>query len=292
MKLLLKFNLAFVTVFGCGLAIAGYFSYRFLQDDARQQVIRQAQLMMTTALASRSYTNQQLKPLLEPEQKAKNVFIPQTVPAYAATESFGYLRKTYPAYTYKEATLNPTNPRDRAADWEADVVNIFRNHRDRTELTGERETPEGPSLYLARPISAPPACLECHSVAARAPKAMVKIYGTNNGFGWQPNEIVGAQIVSVPMSVPLNIASSEFQKLGIYLGAIGLGTMLVLDLALVLIVIRPVRKLARAADEISRGNLEVPELKVKGRDEIASLSSAFNRMYLSLKKAIQMLEGH
>src|ERR1039457_4855013 len=291
MKLLAKFNIAFLVVFGCGLAIAGYFSYRFLQDDARDQVIRQAALMLQTALSSRSYTNEQLKPLLEPEQKAKNIFIPQTVPAYAATESFGYLRKTYPAYTYKEATLNPTNPRDRAVDWEADIVNTFRNHQERKEMWGERDTPDGRSLYLARPIRAPQQCLECHSVPAKAPRAMIKVYGTANVFGWKPNEIIGAQIVSVPMSVPLGIADSEFKKLVVYLGAIGVGTMLILDVALVLIVIRPVRRLARAADEISKGNLEVEALPVKGRDEIAALSGSFNRMYLSLKKAIKLLDG-
>src|SRR5579872_100535 len=291
MKLLLKFNFAFLVVFGCGLAVSGYFAHRFLQEDARQQVIRQASLMLQTALASRSYTNEQLKPLLEPEQKSRGVFIPQTVPAFAATESFGYLRKTYPAYTYKEATLNPTNPRDRAVDWETDVINTFRNHPDRKEMTGDRDTPDGPSLFLARPINAPPQCLECHSLPAKAPRALIKVYGSANGFGWKPNEIVGAQIVSVPSSVPLEIAQTEFKKLGFYLGAVGLGTMLVLDLALILIVIRPVRRLSRAAEGISQGNLDVPALPVKGRDEIATLSGAVNRMYVSLKKAIQMLEG-
>src|SRR5258708_15706242 len=202
MKLLAKFNLAFLVVFGCGLAVAACFPYRFLQADARDQVIRQASLMLQTALSSRTYTNEQLKPLLEPEQKAKGVFIPQTVPAYAATESFGYLRKTYPAYTYKEATLNPTNPPDRAVDWEAYIISTFRNHQDRTEMTGERDTPDGRSLYLARPIRAPQAFLERHSIPAKAPPALCKVYGTANGFGWKPDEIVGAQIGSVPLSVP------------------------------------------------------------------------------------------
>jgi hypothetical protein len=41
-------------------------------------------------------------------------FLPQTVPAYAATETLAQLRKKYPNYDYKEATLNPTNPRDRS----------------------------------------------------------------------------------------------------------------------------------------------------------------------------------
>jgi HAMP domain-containing protein len=48
---------------------------------------------------------------------------------------------------------------------------------------------------------------------------------------------------------------------------------------------------SRMADEISKGNLEVAAMPVSGRDEIAALSGSFNRMYLSLKKAIQMLEN-
>ncbi|MGA2602089.1 MAG: DUF3365 domain-containing protein [Bryobacteraceae bacterium] len=291
MKLLAKFNLAFIVVFGCGLAIAAYLSQQFLQSDARDQVLRQAALMMETAQASRSYTNQQLKPLLEPEQKTRNIFIPQTVPAFAATESFNYLRKRYPDYTYKEATLNPTNLRDRAVDWEADVVNIFRNQQDRKEVTGYRETPDGPTLYLARPLRAPEPCLECHSVPSRAPRPMIKAYGSANGFGWKPNEVVAAQIVSVPMALPVGIANRAFRTLMLYLGLVGLGTLVVLDLALVSIVIRPVTRLSRAADEISKGNLDVPELPVQGKDEIAGLASSFNRMHVSLKKAIHLLEN-
>lgn len=291
MKLLAKFNLAFLAVFGCGLLVAGYLSNRFLQDDARDQVLRQAALMMETAQASRTYTNQQLKPLLEPEQRAKNMFIPQTVPAFAATETFNYLRKMYPAYTYKEATLNPTNLRDRAVDWETDVINIFRNNQARKDVDGMRDTPDGRALYFARPIRAPQACLECHSVPARAPRAMIKIYGTANGFGWKPDEIVGAQIVSVPMSLPMSIADRAFKTLMIYLGLVGLGTLIVLDLALITIVVRPVTRLSRMADEISKGNLEVPELPVQGKDEVAGLAGSFNRMYLSLKKAIHLLEN-
>ena len=291
MKLLAKFNLAFIIVFGCGLGIAAYLSQRFLQQDAADQVLRQAALMMETAQASRTYTNQQLKPLLEPEQREKKIFIPQTVPAFAATESFNYLRKRYPAYTYKEATLNPTNLRDRAVDWEADVINIFRNHPDRKEVTGTRDTPDGISLYMARPIRAPEACLECHSIPARAPRPMLKIYGSANGFGWKPDEIVGAQIVSVPMSMPIAIADRAFRTLMLYLGLVGLGTLVILDLALVSIVIRPVTRLSRMADDISKGSLDVPELPIHGKDEIAGLAGSFNRMYVSLKKAIQLLES-
>ena len=86
----------------------------------------------------------QVKPHLE-GQLADN-FLPQTVPAYAATETFNSLRKKYPDFTYKEATLNPTNPRDRADSWEVDIVNQFRNSADLKEFVGQRDTPAGRSL--------------------------------------------------------------------------------------------------------------------------------------------------
>ena len=113
MKLLAKFTLVFLVVFGAGGLFASYLSYRFLQDDARDQVLQQARLMMETMLSARNYTTLQIKPLLVVQQEHQRSFLPQTVPAYAATESFNYLRQKYPEYAYKEATLNPTNPRDR-----------------------------------------------------------------------------------------------------------------------------------------------------------------------------------
>jgi protein-histidine pros-kinase len=203
---------------------------------------------------------------------------------------FNYVREKYPDYAYKEAALNPTNPRDRAADWEADVINQFRDHPDRVIFAGERETPAGTSLYLARPLRAAKSCLECHSTPAAAPPAMVALYGTANGFGWQENDVIAAQIVSVPAAVPVEMANHEFRGLMTSLVAVGLLTLLVLNLLLYLAVIRPVSRLANQADQISRGQMEIPELPAQGRDEISILAAAFNRMHRSLRAAMKMLD--
>ncbi len=291
MKLLAKFSVVFILVFGAGLAAAGFLSYRFLQDDARSQVMQEARLMMETMLSARNYTTLQLKPLLEPLQARDRSFLPQTVPAYAATESFNYLRKRYPDYAFKEATLNPTNPRDRAVDWEADVINTFRNHSENTELVGERDTPEGRSLFLARPIAAGKPCLDCHDRAASAPAAMVRRYGRDNGFGWKLNEVVGAQIVSVPMSLPVGMAERAFRALLLYLAIIFAVSLVLLDVLLLFTIVRPVSRLSRMADQISLGNLDAPELPVSGKDEISVLAGSFNRMRRSLVSALKMLDS-
>ena len=290
MKLVAKFSLVFVIVFGIGFAAAAYMAHGFLQKNATDEVIQNAQLMMQTALAMRSYTTQQIAPLLNGE-KFQESFHPQIVPAYAATESFNYLRTKYPEYSYKEATLNPTNPRDRPADWESDVIRIFRDDPSQKSKVGSRETIAGTSWYLAQPIVANEPCLGCHSTAAAAPPSMVAIYGGTNGFGWKLHEVVGAQIVSVPASLPVRMADSAFRNLLADMCLVALVTLIAVDLALILIVVRPVSKLSRMADRISKGELDAPELPVHGKDEIAVLAGSFDRMRISMAKAMKMLEG-
>jgi protein-histidine pros-kinase len=238
----------------------------------------------------RGYTISQVRPHLE--MQLMRAFLPQTVPAFAAAETMGELRKKYPDYFYKEATLNPTNPRNRAADWEADIVQEFRNRPTVKELGGERDTPTGRALYIARPIQiGNPACLGCHSTPEAAPATMIKLYGSANGFGWKLNEVVGAQVVSVPMALPLQNAQRAFYTFMGSLVAVFALVFIALNLMLNWMIVRPVAQLSHAADQVSTGNFEIPEFPERGRDEIALLGRAFNRMRRSLQKAMQMIES-
>ncbi len=120
---------------------------------------------------------------------------------------------------------------------------------------------------------------------------MVKHYGTRNGFGWTDNEIVGAQIISVPMSVPVALAEKGFHELLINLGLTFLAIIILVDIGLYYIVVRPLKTISASADRISTGELDLPQLTVKGKDELAEVTSSFNRMHTSLKKAFDLLNG-
>ena len=291
MKLMWKFNIVLLALFAVGFVLTGFISYSVLQANAREEILDNARVMMESALASRSYTNSQVTPLLETQ--LRYTFLPQTVPAYAATEQFNDLRKKYPDYSYKEATLNPTNPRDRATDWEADVVNQFRNGLAKgNELFGERDTATGQTLYLARPIQIKdPACLACHNTVAEAPKTMIELYGPANGFGWKLNEIIGAQIVSVPSALPIQRANHTFKVFMLLLTLVFVVTFILLNVMLHSIVIQRIKELSKLADQVSLGNLETAEFKTRNKDEIGVLTGALARMHKSLVQAIKMLEA-
>jgi HAMP domain-containing protein len=289
-KLLIKFNLVFLLVFCIGLAATAYISRSLLQQGAREEVLESARFLMEKAIAVRTYTSTQVAPLLKDQMET--TFLPQTVPAYSATEVINELRKKHPEYNYKEATLNPTNPRDRAVEWEADLVTQFRNNPELAEFVGERDTPIGRNLYVARPIRITnPACLACHSTASAAPASMVAKYGPANGFGWTLNEAIGAQVVSVPMDVPFSRAEKAFRLFMTEIVSVFVLIGVALNLLMWFLVIRPVSRLSALADRVSLGELTAPEFEVRSRDEIGALAESFGRMRKSLAQAMRMLEG-
>ena len=289
MGLRFRFNLVLTLVFALGLVVSGYISYDLLQRNARDEVVRNANLMIEAARAIRSYTVNQVRPELV--EKLAHTFLPQTVPAYAATETLNLLPDEYHEYVYKEATLNPTNPRNRASDWEADLVRAFQRDGELHTLSGVRNTPNGQSLYIASPMRITnEACLTCHSTPSNAPESLIKLYGDSNGFGWKLNDVVGAQVVSVPMSVPIANANRAFLTFMGSLVAVFVLLYVVLNVMLQQMIIKPVAELSAAADKISTGSFDIPEFKPKGKDEVARLATSFNRMRRSLEQAMKMID--
>ena len=284
-----KFNIVFITIFAVGFIAAGMIANNLLRENAREETLQNARLLMESAKAARTYTSKQIVPLLQTQLKYQ--FHPQSVPSYAAVENFNLVMKEFPGFAYKEATLNPTNLRDRASDWEADIIHKLRSDTELKEYFGERDTPTGRSLYLARPLQIKdPACLVCHSTADAAPKTLIDAYGSNNGFGWQLNEIIGAQVISIPMSVPLERANKILNTFMLALLGVFLFLFISLNIMVHIFVTRRIKKLATLADQVSMGKFDADEFDEKGNDEISALSQSFGRMRTSLASALKMLE--
>jgi HAMP domain-containing protein len=286
--LLVRINLALIAVCALAALAMGVTSRSLLQASAKREAFAAAGLMMDSAFAIRAYTATEIRPLLD--DKMKTEFRPQSVPSYAATQNFLKIREQHADYSYKEATLNPTNPRDRTTDWEADIVQRFRNDAAIHEVTGERDTPLGRTLYLARPIRVAAECLVCHSLPDAAPTTLITRYGTNNGFGWQVGEIVGAQIVSVPLASATASADRVFGRLMAWVGGMLIAFVLVANGALYLLIVRPMQQMARIADQVSLNDMSAAEFPAGGGREFAALALSFNRMRKSLHKALQLLE--
>ncbi|MBD0302069.1 MAG: DUF3365 domain-containing protein, partial [Tolypothrix sp. T3-bin4] len=166
-----QFTVLLVVILALGLSLSGFALSSVLKQNAIHDINSTALILMETMTSVRDYTNTQVQPLLE--NQLEDEFLPQSVPAYSAREIFENLRQNpkYRDFFYKEATLNPTNLRDKADNFETTTINTFKNKRDLKELSGFRSMPGGDIFYIARPLTiTQESCLKCHTSADIAPK--------------------------------------------------------------------------------------------------------------------------
>ena len=290
MGLRAKFNLVMIAAFATGLCVATLLAREITTDEAKRQVLNEATLIMRAGTAVRSYTQKEISPLLSEQMSVR--FLPHSVPSWSAHTVLRGVQKDYPDYSYKEAALNPTNPADRATNWEADIIAAFKRDGELREFVTTRDTPSGQFLTFARPFRLTDrGCLGCHSTPAAAPPTMVDLYGNANGFGWALGDVIGAQIVSVPMTLALTRANQSLLAFVVALSAVFLVMLVALNVLMHFFILKPMQRITTLARDVSAGKPDVPEYTVKGKDEIASLGRSFNLMHRSLQNAMRMLEN-
>jgi HAMP domain-containing protein len=254
---------------------------------------QRSNFFMDSMLAVREYTSQKVNPIIAPMNMEGDVFRPEAVPSYSANTVFDYLRSQpdYRKFSYREATLNPTNLRDKADSFETSLVETFRQDSSRKSLSGERTTTLGTFHYVAKPIKVgKESCLACHSTPDRAPKSQILAYGSSNGFGWKLNEVVGAQIVSVPVEEVIQAKNRSLLVTGGLLAVSFLMVGVVTNAVLGQLILKPMRLISLKADEASVTPASVSFEEKSRSDEIGLLARSFERMKQSLAISMQMLK--
>lgn len=291
LKLGAKFNVLLAAAFLIGLLLSSVALSQVLENRARGEVTSKALMLIQSMNSVRDYTSTKIQPLLKSRLDTDPTFIAETVPAYSANEVFQRFRENndYKDFFYKEATLNPTNPRDKADVFETSLVERFKKEPNTTEISGFRDLPGGQVFYIARPLAVKKeSCLQCHSTPDKAPKSQIATYGTDNGFGWALNDIVATQLIAVPAGEVINNAWRSLALVMAILTGVFLALVLLINTLLKRSVIRPIRRMANAAEAVSMGQMDI-EFEQNSQDEIGALAGAFNRMKSSLEISMNLL---
>jgi methyl-accepting chemotaxis protein len=298
-KYLNKFNLRkqitvlLSLIFLGGILICAVALGVILHQNAQAQITAEAEVAFKTIMSVRAYTNAEVTPIIE-SRSSEEEFFPQTIPSYAAREVFSKVRNNpdWKDYFYKEATLNPSNLRDKADQFETTIINQFRDNPNLNQLTGFQSTFNGELFYIAQPTAiTEPSCLQCHDTPEKAPKSVIERYGSVNGFGWKLNEIVGASIIYVPTQKIFQKAYFSFILLmTLTISILGI-TLFLVNSWLKRSVIRPLCHITQAAEAISTGDLDA-DFDTRFDNEIGKVAQAFKRMKTSLVLAMQRLQKY
>lgn len=286
-----KLTAFLLLAFLISIALSGYFLSRITHQKAEAEIETRAEMLTGMMNAVRGYTSQHINPKLVAELFTQPQFISETVPAFSARTVFDAFRKDplFAEYHYKEATLNPTSPKDQADAFESQLVAQFRADPQLKVLSGFRRHNGRTLFYTARPLSVTQAsCLQCHSTPEAAPKSLIATYGTQHGFGWKLGEIVAAQTIYVP-SDEVFAQSRQYLlwTMGIFFGVFALGTLLLIW-QIRRTVVLPIQTLSKAANAVGEGEATAAQLAVfeepalravaERGDETGELARSFRMM--------------
>jgi signal transduction histidine kinase len=301
-KLGTQFTLLLTLVFLGGVILSGITLSSALQSQAEEDITMRAKLLTQTMDSVRAYTSSHIEPILNPKLNILPEFINEAVPAFSARKVFEQFRNNpeFNDFQYKEATLNPTNPQDRADPFETQLVETFRQQPSLKELSGYRSAAGQQLFYIAKPLSvSKPSCLVCHSLPESAPKSMIAAYGTEGGFGWRLNEVVAAQTIYVPADEILAHTHQAWVLIMSIFTMVFTAAVVLINGLLNQKVIHPIKQLIQITKRVGTGSMtsehlnafDAPNLvKVTRReDEPGQLARAFQDMAHEVTKREQNL---
>jgi HAMP domain-containing protein len=272
-----------------GTGVIGVASYNFSTRQAMNEAKSKGQIIFNYILASRNYFKDHQRALVM-ELVEEDRFYPELMSGFVMTRgTWDLFKKELKGYDFKQATLDPLYPANRADEQEVKIINIFRERSDLSRLEGIVERGGEKFHYMALPVRVDDkSCLRCHGDPAQAPKDQVEIYGKDHGYRWQLGDTVSAYMVYV--SVEEALAEARRSALSLFL--IGMGCLLVVLVSIWLFldrsVVTPIQHLNRRAEEISLGKNLGEKVALGRKDEIGALSKAVERLRISMEKLLKM----
>ncbi len=198
-----RFGLLLLFIYIVSLPVISSITFFILKQNAIDYAYNMARLYLSTFSATRHYVGDELRPVLERELKGGFVLEGMSR-SYVAGSITRRVLQEFPGYVFKNASLNPRNPKNKADEFEAGLINEFRKNKEMREWRG-LITKEGQHYYILARAGSPveEKCLYCHGNPGVAPKEIIKRYGSTAGFDMKVGELSDTLIAYIPVHIPL-----------------------------------------------------------------------------------------
>ncbi len=274
------------------IVIVGITSYKFRVQSARDEAREKGLIVLNYANATRQYLADVQTPLLA-QLLEEDRFYPELMSDFAiARETHSRFNERMPGYHFKQASLNPLQPLNKADEAEQEIIGAFRDN-PALQIKEGTITKDGEKFYyLAQPIKVSHEnCLKCHGDPNNAPKDLVLFYGDQNGFGWQLWDTVAAFVVYLPVKQALGAAQRSTVTLLLIAGGCIVLALLCIWFFLERIMVLPIVRLIKRAEQISVGETLEETVSVRSVAEVGALARAIDRLRVSIVLAMKRSEN-
>lgn len=291
----MSIRIRFIVVIGvlsliASLALA-YSSYTFSVKNAMADARTQGAIVFNMIDSSRMFFKKSQRPIVL-ELVDEDRFYPEIMSGFVMTRGLWEIfEKRFPGYKFKQATIDPLYPPNKADAEELKLIKMFETNKGTKNTEGIMSKNGKDFYYFARPITVAGKCLRCHSDPDDAPKDQVAIYGTETGYNWEEGTVVSTSIVYVPLDKAMAEAKSTATNL-FMMGSAGIVALMgVIWFFLSTGVVTPLAKLQQKTTQISLGKELDEPVVVANKDEIGDLARAIDRLRISTGKLLKRCAG-
>lgn len=288
LKLGTKFSLAIALILLVFCIIFSMLLYFQLKSrvivDARERTL----IIITQIEAIGDYIKNTLRPkMFEILPDIKDEFVVEAMSTTHVTqEVMKRFNMDLKDYVYRRVSDNPLNSKNKADSIHERMIDRFRTDRKEKSWDGIIKIGGEEYLIRAKAITSEKSCLKCHGDPIRAPKGLVRKYGTSSGFYWKEGEVIGVESVAIPMAITFG----QIKGIAVSTFVFGFGTLFFLFISLQgafwRLVIWPLNRLRIKFDGIVRGTEPLnQELPVLTSDEVGEMTTSFNQMAKYLHNA-------
>lgn len=267
--------------------VLAYASYQFSLKNAMADAKKQGAIVFNMIYSSRMYFKKNQRPLVT-ELVEEDRFFPEIMSGFVMTRGvWEIFEKRFPEYKFKQATLDPLYPPNKADVDETKLIAQFDADRKVKNREGTITKNGKQFYYFAKPVLVGDKCLRCHGNPEDAPKDQIEIYGTESGYDWHKGQVISTAIVYVPLETAIVAAKKAATKL-FAMGTAGIVLLMaVIWFFLSNGIVTPLARLEKKTRQISLGKELDEDIGVNSKDEIGDLAKAIDRLRISTAKLLK-----
>ena len=232
LKLRTRFALivgAIVCLFCLGSALL---LYVYLKEKVIQDTYKRGQIIFALMDSIGAYVGNTLRPKMftilsnMPEGDAFIVEAMSTTRIrHGVMEQLGERSSDFQYYRVSDVPRNPVNLAD---SFHSRMLGRFKADAREREWHGITAQGGNQTFFIVVPVYVKAECLKCHGVPEEAPPGLVKLYGTERGFGYHEGDLMGLESVGISLTPALQ----EIHNIAVQIFGIGLFGTLFLFIAI------------------------------------------------------------
>jgi protein-histidine pros-kinase len=266
-----------------GIAISAPAIYYFTRTEVFAQANSELRLLGDFVKSIKGYIGKDMRPWFIENKQFHSAGFSGIVAVSRVAQHFKDLQGRY---AIRNVSDNPLNPANSPEPFERDLLREFRADRALTHLQTEGNLGDKPMLVASAPIVTQPGCLQCHGEPDKVPAEITAQFGRTSGYHYKDNDIVGLELVGVPIA---DVNALAMQR---SLVAVGLLTLLFgLIFVTINILVRrnlisPILEITTAAHAVVQGDLD-RTLDIQRNDEIGDLARSVELLRRSFAQVMK-----